>query len=383
MSDFEAQFGRPADAVWRSPGRVNLIGEHTDYNDGFVLPMALPLGATASVARRTDGRLRAVSVGVSQRGDVAVADLTPGSVEGWTTYVAGVVWALREAGHDITGADLLVDGDVPAGSGLSSSAALECAVAAALADAFELGLDRDALVRVTRVTENDFVGLPNGPLDQSASLLCEAGHALLLDCRSGERRQVPFDLVPAGLTLLVIDTHAPHQLVDGEYARRRADCEAAARALGVPALRDVTVDELRERLPTLDGERLRRRVRHVVTENARVLETIRILDDAAGTDRIRAIGPLLTASHESLRDDYEVSSAELDAAVDAALEAGAHGARMTGGGFGGSAIALVDADDAGAVTDAVTARFAREELDAPRVFAAEASAGAHRLSRTG
>ena len=316
MSRFAEAFGHEPATAWRAPGRVNVIGEHTDYNDGFVLPIALPLGVTAWLARRTDDRLRVVSTHEDEPVEVPAGSLRPGQVEGWAAYVAGVVWALREKGHAIGGVDVLVDGDVPYGAGLSSSAALECSVAAALDDAFGLGLDRVELVGVARAAENDFVGVPSGALDQSASLLCAAGQALLLDTRSGERRQVPFDLDAAGLALLVIDTCAPHRLVDGEYAQRRQDCADACQALGVAALRDVTVDELPARLRDLDDERLRRRVRHVVTENARVLETVRMLE--RGTD-VASIGPLLTASHVSLRDDYEVSSRELDVAVDAAL----------------------------------------------------------------
>jgi galactokinase len=285
-----------------------------------------------------------------------------------------VLWALGERGHAVGGVDVLVDGDVPAGAGLSSSAALECAVATALDDALGLGLERSELVAVARSAENDFVGVPSGSLDQSASMLCAAGRALLLDTRSGERRQVPFDLDAAGLALLVIDTRAPHRLVVGEYAQRRSDCEDAANALGVAALRDVALEDLDARLAELDDGRLRRRVRHVVTENARVLDTVRILDSGQA---IASIGPLLTNSHVSLRDDYEVSSRELDVAVDAALAAGAHGARMTGGGFGGSAIALVEAADADEIGVAVRAAFAAADLTAPNVFTAVASQGAH------
>jgi galactokinase len=377
VTDFAARFGHDPRARWWAPGRVNVIGEHTDYNDGFVLPIALPLGVTASVARRDDGPVRLISTTVDEPVEFGLDELEPGSVEGWGGYVAGVLWALRTRGHDLGPVDLLVDGNVPPGAGLSSSAALECSVATALDDAFGLGLEKAELITVARAAENDFVGVPTGALDQSASLLCQAGHALLLDTRSGDRRQVPFDLAAAGRALLVIDTRAPHELRDGEYGKRRADCEAAAKALGVPALRDISADDLEERLAALPEERLRRRVRHVVTENARVLETVRILED--GGD-VTAIGPVLTASHVSLRDDYEVSSRELDVAVDAALDAGAYGARMTGGGFGGSAIALVDAARADDIGAAVTGAFAAAGLTAPEIFAAVPSDGAHAVA---
>jgi galactokinase len=313
---------------------------------------------------------------------VAAGQLRPELVHGWPAYVAGVVWALRERGIDIGGADVFVDGDVSHGAGLSSSAALECAVACALDDAAGLGLSRTDLVAVARSAENGFVGVPSGSLDQSASLLCRPGHALLLDTRTMARRHVPLDLPAAGLRLLVIDTRAPHRLVDGEYAARRSDCEAAARLLGVPALRDVSDQDLEDALSTLTSGRLRRRVRHVVTENARVLEVVTILSGTAPSWSAdpRAIGPALTASHVSLRDDYEVSCRELDLAVDSALAAGAYGARMTGGGFGGSAIALVDGDQAHDAAAAVTAAFAAAQLTEPNIFAVTPSPGAHRMS---
>jgi galactokinase len=369
--------GAGGTATWHAPGRVNVIGEHTDYNDGFVLPIALPMGITAAVTLADDGIVHATSVGIDGPPvTFAVADLEPESVEGWAAYVAGVVWALRRAGHDVPGARIELDGDVPTGAGLSSSAALECSVATALNDVCGFGVDRDDLVLIARAAENDFVGVPSGSLDQSASLLCERAHALLLDTRTGERRQIAFDLDSAGLALLVIDTRATHHLVDGEYAARRTDCETAAAQLGVPALRDIDVDGLDTALSRLDSERLRRRVRHVVTENARVLDTVRILDDRADP---REIGPVLSASHASLRDDYEVSCRELDVAVDSAVGAGAFGARMTGAGFGGSAIALVEASSVDAVSAAVTEAFAAADLTKPSIFPAVASAGAHRL----
>ncbi|MDQ2796998.1 MAG: galactokinase [Actinomycetota bacterium] len=377
MIEFVDLFGREPYAVWRAPGRVNLIGEHADYNDGFVLPIALPQGVTASAALRDDGVLRVASTDFP--GDVvtvAAGQLHPDVVRGWAAYVAGVVWALQERGSAMGGADVFVDGDVSHGAGLSSSAALECAVACALDDAAGLGLSRTDLVAVARTAENGFVGVPSGSLDQSASLLCRAGHALLLDTRTMAGRQVPLDLPAAGLRLLVMDTRAPHRLVDGEYAARRGDCEAAARRLGVPALRDVSAQDLDASLTALPSDRLRRRVRHVVTENARVLAVVAAL---SGSTDPRAIGPALTASHVSLRDDYEVSCRELDMAVDSALGAGAWGARMTGGGFGGSAIALVDTDQADAVAAAVTAAFAAARLIEPKIFSVTPSPGAHRL----
>jgi galactokinase len=373
---FTQAFGDLPQCVWAAPGRVNLIGEHTDYNDGFVLPLALPHRVVAAAGRNDADRIRVQSrQRGSERAEIALDDLKPGAVDGWAAYVAGVVWALRERGHPVAGVDLLVDGDVPAGAGLSSSAALECAVALAADDVFGLGIDRPTLARLAQRAENDFVGMPCGIMDQSASLLCREGHALFLDTRTLDVDQVPLDLEAAGLALLVVDTRAPHRLVEGEYAARRSDCERAAAVLGVPFLRDVGVDALPAALQRLDDDTTRRRVRHVVTENARVVEVV----DLLRTGRVQEIGPLLTASHASLRDDFEVTVAELDTAVEAALEAGALGARMTGGGFGGCVIALVAADATDAVAGAVRRAFAGRRFTAPEAFVTRAAPGAQRL----
>ncbi|AEA25834.1 galactokinase [Pseudonocardia dioxanivorans CB1190] len=379
---FARRFDGPPDVVWRAPGRVNLIGEHTDYNDGFVLPWALPLGVSAALRRNDSGVLRMVSL---QHGDevveAGVADLEPGSVPGWAGYPAGVVWRLRRAGLPVgdAGFDLVVDGDVPAGAGLSSSAALECVVVRAIDDVLGLGLTGPDAAAHARGAENEFVGVPSGVMDQMASLMCAEGCALFLDTRSMATRQVPLDLDPGaggGLALLLVDTNAPHRLVDGEYADRQRACAAGARALGVPALRDVPLAGLDDALARLDDEVVRRRVRHVVTENARVLDVVGLLD--AG--RPEEIGPLLTASHASLRDDFEVTVPELDTAVAAALDAGALGARMTGGGFGGSVVVLARTDAAGAVTDAIAAAFADRGYAPPRALPATPSAGAHPIT---
>jgi galactokinase len=302
------------------------------------------------------------------------------------------VYEFVRRGHEITGVDLELDGAVPIGAGLSSSAALSCAVAVALRDLFAPSVTDRALIDIARAAENDYVSAPTGVLDQSASILCTAGHALFLDVRrfveAGEfgrvetgggsagsdraHEQIPFDLDRFGLELLVIDTGQPHELVDGGYAARRAQCDAAAAELGVPALRDIESVEALERIADAV---LRRRARHVVTENARVVAVAEKL--RTGVDP-RAIGPILTAGHVSLRDDFEVSTPALDAAVEAAVEAGAHGARMVGGGFGGSVIALVDRERTAAVTDAVRKRFARSGFAEPRTFVVLPGAGAHR-----
>jgi galactokinase len=362
--------------TWHAPGRVNLIGEHTDYNDGFVLPFALAQGVTVRGGARTDGVLEARSAQAPERPlSVRVADLAPGAVSGWAAYVAGVAWALREAGHPIGGATFDIDSDLPQGAGLSSSAALECAVGLALCDLYGLDVPRAELARIAQRAENDFVGMPCGIMDQSAALLCTAGHALLLDCRSGLSAQVPLDLAAAGLTLLVIDTRAEHKLVEGEYAARRAACEEAAATLGVPALRDVT--DLPDALARLDDAVLRRRVRHVVTENHRVEATVGLLRAGA----VAEIGALLTASHLSLRDEFEISWPAADVAVEAAARAGARGGRMIGGGFGGSAIALVPADRLAAVRDEIRTAYAARGWPEPAFLEAAPCVGAGRRGR--
>jgi galactokinase len=372
-SAFADRFATDPEGVWAAPGRVNVIGEHTDYNDGFVLPVALPHTTRAAVGRRTDGRVVLASLqGDGEVVEVDVRDLAPRHPDGWAGYPAGVVDGLRDrlAG----GVAVLVDSDVPLGAGLSSSAALTCAVALALADLVAPELAREDMVELARRAENDFVGAPTGILDQSASLLCTAGNALFLDTRDRHVEQVPLDLAATGLQLLVVDTGTPHTHADGGYGDRRRECEQAAERLGVPALRDVPDVAA---LAALDGEPvLQRRARHIVTENARVLEVVEIL---RGTGDPRAIGPVLTAGHASLRDDFEISTAELDASVDAAVAAGAHGARMVGGGFGGSAVVLVDADRADAVADAVRDRFEQSGYAAPRTFDVVPAAGARRI----
>ncbi len=376
---FRAVYGRDPEGVWAAPGRVNLIGEHTDYNDGFVMPLALPQTCRVEASRRDDGVLRlhssAAAGGVTEvRLDGLSRQGATGDRGGWAAYPAGVVWALREAGLQVGGADLHFESSVPTGAGLSSSAALEVATAVALDDLYGLGLPATRVAELCRRAENDFVGVPCGIMDQMASACCTAGHALYLDTRDLTQRQVPFDLAAQGLRLLVVDTRVKHALGDGAYAERRAGCEAGAAALGVRTLREVPIEELPAALDRLDA-RLRPLVRHVVTENERVAAAIRLLD--AG--ETHAIGPVLSAGHASLRDDFGVSCAELDLAVDSANAAGALGARMTGGGFGGSAIVLVRAEAADEVSKAVDHAFAAAGHRAPRIFEAVPGAGAHRV----
>ena len=367
-----------AAASWLAPGRVNLIGEHTDYNDGFVLPLAIGYGCAARVSSRprlqSGPVLRFVSAQEPAPVEVSLDGLAPGSVEGWAAYPAGVLWAL---GVDLPGLTVSVDSDVPLGAGLSSSAALTCSVAAAANDLLELGLSPRELVAVARRAENEFVGAPTGGMDQLVSMLGEAGSVLFCDMRTLAVRPVHFDLDAAGLALLVVDSNAPHRHADGEYAARRHACERAAAALGVPALRDVSVAELPAAEAKLSGEPegdvLVRRARHIVTENARVEAVVALLD--AG--RVTEIGPLLTASHASMRDDFEISVAELDVCVETLLAAGAHGARMTGGGFGGCVIALIDADLVAPASAAAIEAAAAHGFATPHAFVTSPAAGAH------
>jgi galactokinase len=384
VAAFRTVHGRTPAGVWSAPGRVNLIGEHTDYNGGFVLPFALPHRLAAAASPREDGILSVATLGddgqLQHSGDLKIADLAPGTVDGWAAYPAGVAWVLRDQGF-AAGADLVIAGDVPSGAGLSSSHALECAVSLALLGLAGLELDgsradvptRPQVARWVQRSENDFVGAPTGLLDQTASLCCTESHVLFLDVRSGEQEQVPFGLAEAGLQVLIMDTRTKHSHAEGGYGERRRGTERAAELLGVKALRDVTVAGLDDALGRLP-EDLVPLVRHVVTENQRVLETVELL--RAG--RLAEIGPYLDASHVSMRDDYRISTAELDLAVDSAREAGALGARMTGGGFGGSAIALVRDADLDGVKAAVDAAYEKAGYGRPRMFTAVPSRGAGR-----
>lgn len=377
--------GREPDGLWSAPGRVNLIGEHTDYNDGFVLPFAIPHRTVAAVGVREDGvgRVRVASTFASEPVEVALDELgalfptatgSEPAVPEWAAYPLGVAWALAEAaGAAGAGVDIAIASDVPVGAGLSSSAAIEGATASALNDLWNAGLDKTALARIGRKAENEAVGAPTGIMDQMASMLGEPDAAIFLDCRSLEAQLVPLGVAEAGLAILVMDTRVKHAHSTGGYGERRAACERGAAIMGVPSLRDVTVADLPRAEELMDDVTFRR-VRHVVTENQRVLDTVRVLREQGA----RAIGELLVASHASMRDDFEISVPELDTAVDAALNAGALGARMTGGGFGGAAIALIEADAVAAVSDAVNAAFDTAGFASPHLFTVVPSAGAQR-----
>ena len=367
-SAFQELFGHKAEVLAEAPGRVNLIGEHIDYSEGFVLPFAIADRTYAAIARNNDGLVRIASQQRKNRiFTIDINDVKPGSAGDWEKYVLGVIWTLEIS----TGVDILVDGHVPSGAGLSSSAALECSVAVGLNALFSLGKSLEDLARATQKAENDYVGMPCGIMDQSVSLMGREGSALLLDCRDLTTESVPFDVASQGLELLIIDTQAHHALVDGGYAERRASCESVAAKFSIPSMRNLSMEVLDSRKSEItEVEYIR--ARHAVTEIARVKDAVAALKASDFT----TLGRLINESHISLRDDYTVSCPELDVAVDASLAAGALGSRMVGGGFGGSAIALIKADQIDAVKEAIKKSYAAKGFKAPRFFTSLPSAGA-------
>jgi galactokinase len=374
--NFTEIYGYEPTGLWSAPGRVNLIGEHTDYNEGFVLPFAINRRTVLALGIRDDAVVRVGSSFADEAAEIALAELTPDALDGWSAYPLGVIWALGQFGADLAavpGVDIYLESTVPVGAGLSSSAAIESSVAFALNEVWQLGLDRQTLAKVGQLAENKAVGAPTGIMDQSASLLGQADAAVFLDCRSLESAVVPLGLAAAGLEFLVIDTGVAHEHATGGYRARRDSCERGAAAMGVPSLRHLTVDDLERAREILDDETFRR-VRHVVTEDQRVLETVRVLRESGPL----AIGDLLDASHASMRDDFEISVPELDLAVETAQANGAIGARMTGGGFGGSAIALVPTDSISRIQVAIDGAFAEHGFGQPTMFVVTASNGANR-----
>ncbi len=373
---FASLYGAPPVGIWSAPGRANLIGEHTDYNNGYVLPFAIDDRTWCAARPNNVGLLRVASTAQTSRHSVSIADLDKADFEGWSGYALGVAWALHKAGHDLShspGIDLLVDSTVPLGAGLSSSAALESAVAVALNDLWGLGLDRMALAKAGQLAENGAIGAPTGIMDQVATLFGQEDHAVLLDCASLRTTAVPLHLAASGLSLLVLDSKVKHAHADGGYASRRQACELGARTMGVPFLRNLTVAHLDKAQSLLDDETFRR-VRHVVTENDRVLATV----EALSTSGPEAIGRLLLASHASMRDDFEISVPEIDTAVEASMNAGAVGARLTGGGFGGSAIALVPTNRVAGLGDAVRAACSDRGFAIPEIRIVNPCQGARR-----
>lgn len=365
---FESLYGYKPQVISEAPGRVNLIGEHIDFSDGFVLPFAIADRTHAAIARRSDSLVRIAS---NQRKDqiftIDIADVTPGSAGGWEKYVLGVIWSLKVE----SGVDILIDGSVPVGAGLSSSAALECSVAVALNLIFELNNSLEDLARASQRAENEYVGMPCGIMDQSVSLMARAGSALLLDCRDLSTELIPFNVAEHGLELLVIDTQVHHALVDGGYAERRGSVESATQKLAVPSMRELTLDALNAGRNKLTPDEYLR-ARHSVTEIERVHDAVAALQ----VSDFEALGRLINASHDSLRDDYTVSCPELNCAVQTSLNQGALGARMIGGGFGGSAIALIQACDLAKTRTAITDAFTEAGFKEPRFFTSLPSQGA-------
>ena len=370
---FLETFGAEPDLVAAAPGRVNLIGEHIDYSDGFVLPFAIKDRTLVAARKRGDSTVRIASA--QRRNKIVTVDISkvkPGLKGEWERYALGVLWALGVK----EGVDLLIDGHVPLGAGLSSSAALECSVATAMNHLFDLGFNLEELARLTQKAENHYVGVPCGIMDQSVSLMATQGSALLLDCRDLTTKNIPFDVASSGLELLIIDTQAHHALTDGGYAERRASCESVVAKLGISSLRELSMEQL-ENSRGLLTETEFVRARHAVTEMKRVLECV----EALSNSDFAKVGQLINQSHTSLRDDYTVSCPELDTAVEAALAAGALGSRMVGGGFGGSAIALIQASKTTETIKAVEKAFSSKGFKAPRFFTSLPSQGAELLSR--
>ncbi len=370
--EFAARFGYEPTGVWSAPGRVNLIGEHTDYNEGYALPLAISRKTFAAVALRTDGVVR-VGSGFSDEVVTVKFDEIADTKLDWAAYPLGMAWAISKQTALASGFDIFIDSDVPVGAGLSSSAAIECAVGVALNELWNAGLSKEQLAACGQIGENQIVGAPTGIMDQTASMLGVRDHALLIDCRNLEVQPIALGFAAANLKLVVVDTRIEHRLVDGGYAARRASCELGAKLLQVDSLRDLAIEELEANRTRLDDVTYRR-VHHVLTENERVLDFV----DALGQKDFERIGELMRKSHDSLRDDYEVSVVELDQVVATSYEQGFIGARMTGGGFGGSAIALIDSDQILDFEQAIYRDFEAKQLLRPNIHVVEAGDGARR-----
>ncbi len=368
---FEKTYGHSPDISASAPGRVNLIGEHIDYSEGGVLPFAINDCTEVAIARTNDTVIKIASVQrKSEVLSIALSDISPALTDDWERYVLGVIWSLGIT----SGLEIIVDGKVPLGAGLSSSAALEASVATALNSLFSLGHDLPTLARLCQRAENVYVGMPCGIMDQSVSLMANKGSALLLDCRDLTTRNIAFDVASHGLELLIIDTQAHHELVDGGYAERRASCDEVVAQFNIISMRHLTMAQLDSKKAEISPTQYIR-ARHAVTEIARVMDAVVALEKSDFAE----LGKLINASHASLRDDYTVSCPELDCAVDAAIAAGALGARMVGGGFGGSAIALVKAENVADTKIEIQRAFEKAGYKAPRFFTSLPSQGARIL----
>lgn len=370
---FEKQFGYAPAGVWSAPGRVNLIGEHTDYNEGFVLPFAIDRRTYAAVGERSDQVARIASAFTGEEVEFEISQIQRETVSGWSAYPLGVAWSLIQSGAKSQGLDLYVESNVPVGAGLSSSAAIECSVALALNDLWGSGFSRSDLAKVGQRAENEIVGAPTGIMDQTASLFGQVDHAVFLDCRTLEAKPTWLALRENGLEILVMDTRVAHRLTDGGYAARRQSCEEAAEIMGVASLRDVTEESLEASRDLLEDV-VYKRARHVVTENERVTQTVELLSSSGP----KAIGQLMIESHASMRDDFQISISELDVAVETAIAEGAIGARMTGGGFGGAAIALIESGKVASLCIAVIDKFQDHGFEKPEIFTVRADEGAKR-----
>ena len=370
---FEKQFGYAPAGVWSAPGRVNLIGEHTDYNEGFVLPFAIDRRTYAAVGKRSDQLARVASAFSGELVEFEISEIQRDKVSGWSAYPLGVAWSLIQAGAKPQGFDLYVDSNVPVGAGLSSSAAIECSVALALNDLWGSGFSRSVLAKVGQRAENEIVGAPTGIMDQTASLFGELDHAVFLDCRTLDAKAISLSLKENGLEIVVMDSSVAHRLTDGGYASRRQACQDAAEIMGVTSLRDVTLEKL-EASKDLLGDVVYKRARHVVTENERVTKTVELLSSSGP----KSIGHLMNESHVSMRDDFQISITELDVAVETAISQGAVGARLTGGGFGGAAIALIEAGKVASLSAAVLDKFRDQGFEKPEIFTVTADEGAKR-----
>jgi len=374
---FATHFGYEPSGVWSAPGRVNLIGEHTDYNDGFVLPFAIDKFTCAAVSLRDDDQIRVASTFDGEVHQIALTEISKNKILGWAAYPFGVAYGIQKlAGEKFLdrGFDIFVDSNVPIGAGLSSSAALECSVSLAMNSLWQTGLAQSQLARAGQIGENEIVGAPTGIMDQTASIFGQADHAVFLDCRTFRTDAIAMGCAEAGLEIMVFDTKVSHRLTDGGYASRREDCYLGASLMGVESLRDLKEADLDRAQQILDNLTFRR-VRHVVTENARVLQTVAVMKSQG----IQAIGTLLLESHASMRDDFEISIEELDTAVEVSMQYGAIGARMTGGGFGGAAIALVPSDLVTELKLKMLKVFAERGYLEPEMFSVVASSGAKRI----
>jgi len=370
-TDFQTRFGAPPEIIVRAPARVNLIGEHTDYNDGFVLPMAIDRAVWIALRPRRDRRVLLHSLAFPQPADFPLDDIQHS--DDWTEYVRGVAWVLGQRGLPLRGWEGVLASDVPIGAGLSSSAALEMALLRAFCALSGWAWDGVAMARLARQADREWVGIQSGIMDQMIAALGQKGHALLIDCRSLEFESVP---LPAGTCVLVLDTATRRGLVDSAYNERVTQCRAAARHFDVPALRDITPEDFHTRGAGLEAV-IRRRARHVITENQRTLQAVEAMrrGDAA------RLGALMNASHESLREDYEVSSRELDLMVELARQqSDCYGARMTGAGFGGCAIALMKSEHAPTAAQRIASAYQQATGLKPEVYICTASARAHAQS---